>query len=509
MKTSIIIFDNNEEKTTEVKFSNLVVERYLEDKFAEVFGDIVIIENKDDIIRVTDKVVSCATKDEILENAICSLNGKDYNKKEIVVGEGYELVKLGDMCESQNGYAFKTEDYKKEGIPLITITHIKNEKILFNKNNYIEENDKYKKYEIKYDDIIISLTGKKPTLCSIAINDSFQKQYLNQRCALLRNFRKINKYYFASIFSGFMLDYINKNIGNGSNQENVSLTDILNIAIPIPKSQDKIQEWADKISAPYNEKNEKQNQIKELETFVKNRIREIGENEECDEFELGSVCEINPEILKKNQLREINYIDISSVKEEKINNIQNFTENFPSRAKRLIKKNDILFSTVRPNLKGYTFINTDIKNGVASSGFVVIRSNKINSKYIYTLLKDDKITEYLICNSTGTSYPAVNPSIFGKIKIKIPKNKNLIEELETHFQQIETFQNDIKVVDELYKQLIQELSQEAIPQQKTNVDVPDTRENISEIQEEIEVNVPKKKITKKTTKKTNVLIIEK
>jgi hypothetical protein len=27
-----------------------------------------------------------------------SLNGKDYNKKEIVVGDGYKLVKLGDIC---------------------------------------------------------------------------------------------------------------------------------------------------------------------------------------------------------------------------------------------------------------------------------------------------------------------------------------------------------------------------------------------------------------------------
>ena len=501
-KTSIIIFDNSEEKTTEVKFSDLVVERYAEDKFAEVFGDIVVIENKNDIIRVSDTLISQASKEEILGNAICSLNGKDYNKKEIIVGQGYELVKLGDICESQNGFAFKTSEYKNEGVPLITITHIKNEKIVFNNNNYIEENNKYKNYEIQKNDIIISLTGKKPTLCSIAINNIKDKQYLNQRCAILRNFKKIDTYYFACIFNGFMLDYINKHIGNGSNQENVSLSDILNIPIPIPKSPEKIQEWVDKISAPYNEKNVKQTQIKELETFVQNRIREIGENEECDDVELGSICEINPETLKNNQFSQISYIDIGSVKEENINNIQVLTENFPSRAKRIIKKNDILFSTVRPNLKGYTFINDNIENGVASSGFAVIRSNKINPRYIYTLLKDNTITDYLMLNSTGTKYPAVNPDVFKKIKIILPKNKILNQELETIFQQIETLQNEVKVADELYKQLIQALSQEAIPQQCNNV-VHMTTENDTENEEEFEF-IPKKK----QLKKSKLLIIE-
>ena len=462
-KTSIVIFDNTEEKTTEVKFSKLVVEKYTEDKFAEISGDIVLIENKGDIKDVKDVLVSQATRQQLLSNLKCSLDSNDYNKKEIDVDECYELVKLGDICESQNGYAFKTQDYKEEGIPLITIKHIKNGKIVFNQNNYIKEDDKHKKFEIKLNDVIISLTGKKPTLCSIAINDNSQKLYLNQRCAVLRNFKKINNVYFASIFNGFMLDYINDNLGNGSNQENISLTDILNIPIPIPKSQSKIQEWVDKISAPYNEKNEKQACIQELETFIQTRIRDIGENEECDEIELNSICEINPENLKNNQFSQINYIDIGSVKEEKINVIQHLTENFPSRAKRIIKKNDILFSTVRPNLKGYTYINNNIENGVASSGFVVIRCNRINPKYIYTLLKDDSITDYLMQNSTGTKYPAVNPVVFEKIKVKIPINKQLIQDLEQTFNQIETLQREVETSEELYKKYIKDLSKEAIP----------------------------------------------
>lgn len=489
-KTSIIIFDNTEEKTSEVKFYDLVVERYTEDKFIESNGNILIVENKGDISGVSDTLVSVASREEILSNPIYSLNGKDYNKKVIVCGEGYELVRLGDVCESTNGYAFKKTDYKKSGIPLITITHIKNEKLLFNNNNYIEEDDKYKKYEIKKDDIIISLTGKKPTLCTIAINDNNEKQYLNQRCALLRDFKKINKYYFASIFKCYIQDYINKYIGNGSNQENVSLTDILDIKIPIPKSEQKIIEWVDKISKPYDEKNSKQNKIKELEEYIQNKIKDISENEECDEVELGSVAKINMNCLKKNQYEYINYIDISSVKDEKINSVQNILSNFPSRAKRIVKKYDILYSTVRPNLKGYTLLYSDINNCIASTGFVVITANiDINPIYLYTLIKDNKVNEYLIKNATGSSYPAVDPNIFLTIKIKIPKNKQHIQDLEPTFDEIEKLQGEVKEAETLYNNLIKELSDEAMP--KTSVIIELTKENVDTFEEITEVKEEK------------------
>ena len=57
-KTSIVIFDNTEEKTTQVKFSDLVVEKCMEDKFEEnEQGEIVLTENKDDICGIIDKLI--------------------------------------------------------------------------------------------------------------------------------------------------------------------------------------------------------------------------------------------------------------------------------------------------------------------------------------------------------------------------------------------------------------------------------------------------------------------
>jgi type I restriction-modification system DNA methylase subunit len=98
-KTSIVIFDNTTQKTTEVKFYELNVNRYDEDKFEEINDEIVLTESKADIMGISDNLVSSATSKEILNHRICSLNCKDYKMKKLKVGKDYKIVKLGDVCE--------------------------------------------------------------------------------------------------------------------------------------------------------------------------------------------------------------------------------------------------------------------------------------------------------------------------------------------------------------------------------------------------------------------------
>ena len=289
-KTSIVIFDNTEEKTSEVKFSDLVVERYTEDKFAEVFGDIVVIENKDDIVGVSDTLISQASKEEILGNVICSLNGKDYNKKEIIVGQGYELVKLGDICESINK---KCSLNNQNVYNYVEISDIENN-ILCNYTEYNKDNIPNKaSNQAEYGNILLSCV--RPKSSKILLLDenikNLNKYVFSSGLANIKLKNKQISYYIYAILY-ILSENFEKELCNGSSYPRFSPKILENIQIPIPKSQSKIQQWVDKISAPYNEKNTKQTQIKELETFVQNRIREIGENEDCDEVELGSICEI-------------------------------------------------------------------------------------------------------------------------------------------------------------------------------------------------------------------------
>jgi len=384
-----------------------------------------------------------------LKNPIYSLNGKDYNKTDIICGNDYELVKLGDICEGINGYAFKTSDYKKEGIPLITITHIKNGKINFNDNNFIEEDEKYSKFLIKKNDILLTLTGKKPNICSFAINTDNKKMYLNQRCAILRNY-KIEKNYLFSTLNSILLKYINDNATDGTNQDNVSLKYILDLQIPIPKDKEKITEWVDKISKPYDEMNSKKNKILELEDKIKEKIDYIVSNEECDEVELGSLCDIKlgTRITKKD----------------------NLDGNIP-----VYGGGDITFYTNKHNREKYTLIISRYAMSktcvrlipnvfyLNDSGMSISSKNLKYKIYLNYYLLSHNIQEYIYNNcSSGSIQRNINMPLFEKIKIKIPKDEKLIDNLEPRFKEIEKLQTETKEAEELYNKYIKELSKEAI-----------------------------------------------
>ena len=138
--------------------------------------------------------------------------------------------------------------------------------------------------------------------------------------------------------------------------------------------------------------------------------------EEWEVKELREVCEINP---KNSTLpNSFIYIDLESV----INGVlmkenQLFSVNAPSRAQRILKKNDILFQMVRPYQKNNFFFHLD-GNYVASTGYAQIRTQQ-DSQYIFQYLHNQKFVDKVIDRCTGTSYPAINSTDLSKIPIFI------------------------------------------------------------------------------------------
>lgn len=456
-KTSIIIFDNTEEKTTEVKFSDLVVERYAEDKFAELFGDIVVIENKDDIVGVSDTLISQASKEEILGNAICSLNGKDYKIHTITCSNEYNLFNLDELCEIQLGTRITTKDNVTGIVPVYGGGDVS---FYTNKTNRNKGTLIISRYAMSKECVRLAD-------CDFYLNDSGLSIHSKNP--------NLQKYINYFLLSDLCQKYIYINCTSGSIQKNINMNIFYKLKIPIPKSQLKIQEWVDKISAPYIEKNAKQNQIKELETFIQNKIREIGENEECDEVELGSICDI--------------WCGKNLPKEKSIKGIYNVYGGGNSS-----------YTHNEYNLEGFNIIISRVGNNnvtlvnerfyLTDNGFsLIINDNKIKKYFGYYLLNNKS---KIFNAGNGSAQKVISKCQLSKIKIKIPKNKQFIQELENTFQQIETLQNEVKLAHELYKQLIQELSQEAIPQQCNNIFVPVTTKNNTENEEVFEI-IPKKK----------------
>lgn len=137
---------------------------------------------------------------------------------------------------------------------------------------------------------------------------------------------------------------------------------------------------------------------------------------------LVEITEINPKV-QKLPISFI-YIDLESVvkgvliKEERIN-----ADEAPSRAQRLLKKDDILFQMVRPYQKNNLYFNRNENDFVASTGYAQIRTNE-NTSFVYQLLHSDNFVNNVIERCTGTGYPAINSTDLSNIEI----NKPCIEE---------------------------------------------------------------------------------
>jgi type I restriction enzyme S subunit len=139
---------------------------------------------------------------------------------------------------------------------------------------------------------------------------------------------------------------------------------------------------------------------------------------EWEQKRLSEIAEINP---KYEGLPEsFVYIDLESViqgrlnKEERINK-----KDAPSRAQRLLKKNDILFQMVRPYQKNNLFFDREEPDFVASTGYALIRTSQ-NPAFLYQLLHEESFVKKVIEKCTGTGYPAINSTDLSNIFISIP-----------------------------------------------------------------------------------------
>ena len=129
--------------------------------------------------------------------------------------------------------------------------------------------------------------------------------------------------------------------------------------------------------------------------------------------------------------------------------------------------------------------------------YVLNSRDNINIEYIYYYLKSN--IRLISDGFKGSTIKHSSKTALSSIKIPIPTNPELIQEMEPDFQRIEQLQGEIKEAEELYQQYIKELAEEAIPPElnikevKVNLDVEtisDTSSTTSMIEEKEESKEP-------------------
>jgi type I restriction enzyme S subunit len=140
---------------------------------------------------------------------------------------------------------------------------------------------------------------------------------------------------------------------------------------------------------------------------------------------LKHVARINPDSISGNEREdwEIKYVDISSVSDiGEIEDVETMKlVDAPSRAKRKVQDGDVIVSTVRTYLRAIAHIEDPPSNLIVSTGFAVLRpDDSVHHRYFWRVLQAQPFIEWIVANSKGVSYPAINPTRLGDLVIPVP-----------------------------------------------------------------------------------------
>lgn len=189
---------------------------------------------------------------------------------------------------------------------------------------------------------------------------------------------------------------------------------------------------------------------------------------------LGEVCEKKVQSLPAKSAFEIVYIDIAS-----IDNISKKivaphfmdAKDAPSRAKQVLQQNDILVSTVRPNLNAVAVVRQDYnKVLVGSTGYCVLRcTTRVVTEYIFYFCQSKKFVSELVMVAKGASYPAVSDKDVKNLQIPLPplevQNK-IAQTLEAASELIALRKKQLAELDNLIKSTFYEMFGDPVTNEK-------------------------------------------
>jgi type I restriction enzyme S subunit len=182
--------------------------------------------------------------------------------------------------------------------------------------------------------------------------------------------------------------------------------------------------------------------------------------EDWTECQLKDICEINPSAEKMPDTFQ--YIDLESVTNGRLlQTIPCCKSSAPSRARRILSNEDVLFQTVRPYQKNNYFFKSDSNTSVvASTGYAQLRCSSNSAYFLYTLIHTDSFVNQVLQKCTGGAYPAITASSLSTVKINIPvvqEQQKIASFFSTLDQKIELNERKLEALEKLKKGVMQKI----------------------------------------------------
>jgi len=187
--------------------------------------------------------------------------------------------------------------------------------------------------------------------------------------------------------------------------------------------------------------------LKELKSLEKNGKVELLKGEK-----LNVIDQMSKEEYDKLKTKTFRYIDIGNT-EKDLGMIRGHEEDFlfalPTRARMIIKENDILIPSPVHSASGIIIIPKEYDGQLCSNGFIVIRPKDYNEAVlIYTILKSDLLQKQFFHLQSGINQQAITDRNFKNfVYIPIPKEKG---DKEKTIKNIKTLIEEAKDLKENY-----------------------------------------------------------
>lgn len=391
--------------------------------------------------------------------------------------------KLGDVAEVQNGYAFKSTEFKEDnGIPVIKIKNVASGKLQMSDIAYYQlPIDNLERFIIRNNDILIAMTGSHINQPSSMVGKVARYNlnaiaFLNQRVGKIYSLdiNELDEDFLYYFFKQKEITYeLALNAGGSANQANISPTLIKSLDFtkpPLPEQKgiaSVLSSLDDKIDLLHR-------QNKTLEAMAETLFRQwfVEEmKEDWEEVTLGECCRVitkgtTPTTLKKAFVSSgINFIKVNCIDEngnflaDKFEYIDEETNELLSRSK--LEEGDILYS-IAGTIGRLIIVSKDILPANVNQALAILRINseKINPVFIKYCLKDREITENLHSKVVHAVQPNLSLGEISKTIVPFPPNEllndfvRIVEPIESNLLKNKT---QIRTLEKLRDTLLPKL----------------------------------------------------
>ena len=185
--------------------------------------------------------------------------------------------------------------------------------------------------------------------------------------------------------------------------------------------------------------------------------------------ELSEVIEFSKDVWDQKSTfnTEFPYIEINNINLDtgKITGISYYEKSkAPSRARMIVKENDIIISTTRPNRGAISLINKEFDGFIASTGFTVLRKLKmegVKREYLFYFLRTQLSLKQMLQRSSGGNYPAITAEELKHVLVPIPSiesQNKIIALMQKAYQIMEQINSKVQqIIDSIGTYILGEL----------------------------------------------------